>query len=449
MVYSQPYTNGLAVLRSASTSVLAGIAALSFLAVDASAQTEFSGRFGGGALGIAASANAGPAAVGLTRISGILCPCQGTGGNVRRDEVQNVSAGTAGRTLRASEVETTAFTDVTVNSAVVRNTARVSGLNMLGGLIRADGIVASASVTANASKLSPTASGSRFVNLRIAGRLIGTDVAPNTRVVLPGVGSAVLKKIVRSGDLKASSGIAVTMLFVEVTRANSLGLPVGARITVANARAQFARSEQPVIVSGHAFISGANARVSRSLQTALRNVGRVIIGCEGTGGKTRSETIASLKGGSVVTSGTGRTTAVSRIEPSLTTVRTTASIEGVSLLGGLFRASAVTAVAQDTLRSGKRTSSTAGSGVTGVRVQGILLGNITAPNRRLNIPGVGYVVLNERAISNPGSFGTTRANGIRLVVTTSNSFGLPVGAQIIIAQAVSRAFFSTFARVTS
>lgn len=82
------------------------------------------------------------------------------------------------------------------------------------GLITADNVTAIASSYRNASGAASADAGSGFVNLVVSGVPVTTDVAPNTRVDLPGVGYAVLNEQQRIGDGVTTSGISVNMIHV-------------------------------------------------------------------------------------------------------------------------------------------------------------------------------------------------------------------------------------------
>src|SRR2546428_12170584 len=70
----------------------------------------------------------------------------------------------------------------------------LESVNLLNGLITADGVVALASSWVNDGVAGSDAEGSQLANLVVNGVAIASDVAPNTRVDLPGVGYAVLNE---------------------------------------------------------------------------------------------------------------------------------------------------------------------------------------------------------------------------------------------------------------
>jgi len=90
----------------------------------------------------------------------------------------------------------------------------LENVNLLNGLITADGVVALASSWVDGGVAGSDAEGSQLANLVVNGIAITSDVAPNTRVDLPGVGYAVLNEQTLTGDGVTSSGITVNMIHV-------------------------------------------------------------------------------------------------------------------------------------------------------------------------------------------------------------------------------------------
>jgi len=411
---------------------------LSIGAPQGEAATLLKGSFRGQAYATFANAEAGPVATQLGRSAFQPCPCRGTGGKTLSNTVDTVKAGDNGRTLTANGTLSTVFTEKTSTSARVRNTSTVTGLSAFDGAITADTIKAVANTSANATTINSTPTGSTFVNLRIAGEPVSANVAPNTRVDLPGVGYVLLKSVKKSGDGQSFSKITVEMLTIVVTQTNDFDLPVGSRIVVAHAVSGYSRTEPAVIVGGQAYAATA-LTTTDDFNNRVGKAAFVVIGCEGTGGKTRTNNVNTLDVEGVLSSGTGKTTAFGGPTTSGTVAKTTAEVQNVNLLGGLIVADAVKAVAKDTFKNGQRFSSTQGTQFVGLEVAGRQLPVDVAPNTRIDLAGVGYVIVNEQKLPAQGSTAKTEVNGLRVVVEKNNTFGVPVGTQIIVAHADSTA----------
>jgi hypothetical protein len=406
------------------------------------------GSFRGNAYATFANAEAGPVATQLGRSAFQPCPCQGTGGKTLSNTVDTVEAGEDGRLLTANGTLSTVFTEKTATSARVKNTSKVTGLSALDDddgttdpLITADAIRAVANTSATSRSINSSSQGSAFVNLEIAGNQIEADVAPNTRVNLPGLGYVLLKSVKKGGNGTSLGTITVDMLTVVVTRDNSFDLPIGSRIVVAHAVSGFSRNEPAVIVGGQAYAATALATAGDDFANRVGKLAFITMGCEGTNGRVRSNNvnILDVADADVLSSGTGRTTAFGGPTPSGTVAKTTATVEDLSLLGGLITADLVRAVARDTFANGERTSSTRGSRFVGLVVAGQPIDASSPPNTRVTLPGIGFVVINEQIVPDPASSARLQVNGLRIKVTRNNTLGLPIGTQIIVAHAASTA----------
>ena len=95
----------------------------------------------------------------------------------------------------------------------------LENVSLLSGLITADGVTALASSALSDGAASSNAEGSLLDNLVVNGTSISSDVAPNTRVDLPGVGYVVLNEQIPSGDGVTSSGLTVNMIHVVLLNA--------------------------------------------------------------------------------------------------------------------------------------------------------------------------------------------------------------------------------------
>jgi hypothetical protein len=394
---------------------------------------DLPGSFRGNAFATFANATAGPVAAQLGRSAYQPCPCRGTNGEILSNTINSLQAGENGKVLKADATLSTVFTQKTATTATIQDTATITGLNLLDGLITATTVKAVANVAATASTMSADATGSTFVNLKINGNAIAASVDANTVIDLPGLGTVTLKKVRRSGGFTSLGRIVVQMLTIDIAHSNSLGLPVGAQIVVASATSVFSRTQPTAVVGGQAYATLANAKIGTALQNRVGKAALVVLGCEGTGGETKTNNISSFSVGSLLSLGNGVSTAFGGPQDGGTVAQTTSTIENVSLLGGLITATTIKAVAKETFKNGVRTRSTAGSGFVGLKV-GPLVVPINVPHdTELPLPGLGRVLINEQIV--PISGGRTKVNGLHIFITTGNLLGLPVGTELILAHA--------------
>ena len=76
-------------------------------------------------------------------------------------------------------------------------------------------------------------------------------------------------------------------------------------------------------------------------------------------------------------------------------------------------------------------SASATTTLLNAKVLGVSLSAHPAPNTKISIANLGYIVVNEQKITITSTGASASVNALDLVVTTSNSFGLPVGAHIV------------------
>lgn len=206
-----------------------------------------------------------------------------------------------------------------------------------------------------------------------------------------------------------------------------------AATTVALAPVTSATAAEPVFgYQGNAFGSSVVvAGVVTSAPTAV-----VTYGCGTPAGFSRTQTTAGVNVPPSVLR-TNTITVTGNTSASPTESKTTATAQNVNVLGGLVTANAVTAASTARNGAGGYSTSAAGTSLVGLKVSGLPILVSPAPNTRINLPGIGYVVLNEQTTRiTPNSAGL-RVSAIRAVVTQANLFGYDVGTTVIVAQAAA------------
>lgn len=115
-----------------------------------------------------------------------------------------------------------------------------------------------------------------------------------------------------------------------------------------------------------------------------------------------------------------------------------ANSAAISLLGGLITAQEITALSTTTMdNNGNFQVSAAGSNFNNLVVLGRPYNSTEPPNTRINLPLLGYVVLNEQTSNIGSSNATMTVNMVHVYVTVGNLLGLQVGTQIIVSSATS------------
>jgi hypothetical protein len=160
--------------------------------------------------------------------------CEGTDGDVRANAIETTGVP---NTVESGHGRSTASGTVTDEIAAATTSSRLQDLDILGGAISADEVRAVSRSTWKLStdRGSVNSLGSGFENLLVNGNLVPEDVAPNTRVDLPGLGYAILYE--RTGGANATgANLKVTMIHVHITQGNPLGLAAGSELLIAAAR---------------------------------------------------------------------------------------------------------------------------------------------------------------------------------------------------------------------
>ncbi len=119
-----------------------------------------------------------------------------------------------------------------------QSTSEVEDVSTAGGAVTADVVTAVATSYFGQFTGGSDATGSGFTNLAVNGVPVTEDVAPNTRVDLPGVGYAILNEQIPTGNGVTSWGMTVNMIHVVLQ--DFLGLTTG-EIIIGSARSSVTR----------------------------------------------------------------------------------------------------------------------------------------------------------------------------------------------------------------
>ena len=315
----------------------------------------------------------------------------------------------------------------TSSSDTVRVSEDIKGLSILASLIQADEVHAIVTSIATPTGATST-SNSSFSGLTVAGLPVNNNPAPNTTLNLPGLGSLILNE--QSGPTNGANttSITVVMMDIRISLLNGLGLPVGSRIIIGVASS----ASLPSAVGASAY--GFYAQGLGGSTPSIGPLAVAGIGCSG-GSSTVTANATSEPGvgnvGSETSSASGQTT------PTSANAKSSNSTSASNLLAGLIQASQVTTTA-NAAWNGTGTSSGSTVFQNGT-VNGMPLANNPAPNTRMNLPGLGFVIVNEQSGSSNASGASIVVIGLDINITVTNSLGLPVGARIIVSRSSAAA----------
>jgi hypothetical protein len=160
----------------------------------------------------------------------IYMPCEGSNGTLRQNSLNQLFAAPA---VTTGALVTSVRGTVSTSSAQGETTSTANIVNVLDGLISAEVVTAKAQASKTGSTFAFGDAGSMFVDLSVEGFPgIDEDVPPNTSVVIPGVGTLWLHRIIPS-----PRAIEVRMIELILGSGNPAGLPIGTNIRVSVARA--------------------------------------------------------------------------------------------------------------------------------------------------------------------------------------------------------------------
>jgi hypothetical protein len=394
----------------------------------------------------------------------------GVGSRSAQDELLNVVVPSDGSLLRADVVRGSAKSTVTATpaEAVHTSTAETANVKILNGLVTASAVRAVATARANGSSSSFSSLGSAFKDLAVQGVAMN-DVTPNTRIDLPaelyGPGSYVLlyehagstssPPPTQTSEGTYAADVAVNMIHVYIT--DQLPLVPGNQtleivVAHADAHADFPQTVRcpgapNQDVSGHAFI-GSEATSPAEVPAT---VGFVSI--PPTGGHDHQDLDEARLSG--LTAGASVSDSSGDLAPTASTASSYAQAAGVCALqsasGCTVGADLVHSVSNSTANGSGAASNDGDTKLLGVTVQGQVIPVEPAPNTRIEIPGVGFVILNEQFCDNGASLAGHCANGTghagltvraihAFVTVPSNPLGLKTG-EVVVAEAHSDATF--------
>ena len=112
-------------------------------------------------------------------------------------------------------------------------------------------------------------------------------------------------------------------------------------------------------------------------------------------------------------------------------------VVSVNLLAGLISAQEIKAVSTTTLDNSGFHLSAAGSSFNNLLVAGVPILGTPAPNTRIDLLGLGYVVLNEQTPFTNNVEGQLAVNMLHIYINTPNVLGIPVGTEVVLASASS------------
>ena len=299
-------------------------------------------------------------------------------------------------------------------------------ITQLGGVITADEVKAVSTTTHDNSGFHTSAEGSTFVNLVVAGVPITVLPAPNTSISLPGFGHVVLNEQITKMK-SGSASFTVNMIHVFIDVANVLNIPIGTQIIVSHAFSGLTSGVQGTL-DGQAY--GTKAAVGHLITSGPSALEKM--SCLGTNGVLKTNSVAQVQVPLLFSVGEVVDTALGTVNSTSATGEMTSTVQSVDVVSSLVTASLVEADAHASTTGGTPTFSDDGSMFVDLQVTGFPnINDNVPPNTRLHIVGLGTLWLH-RIIQTSNSI---EVRMIEVIVTEANSFGIPIGTDIQVADA--------------
>lgn len=308
--------------------------------------------------------------------------------------------------------------------------AETADVDLLGGLITADAVDTTSTTTFTGTDFT-SESNTQFVNLQISGFTLPVDIPRNFTVKIPGVARIVLNYAAssRNASTMVSAGAGLVVKLLQGVGDSPLGSKIYLNPTYAAITTHI--PETPVVLGGSAYgtqitasVLGINANVQKTAYQALS--------ASGTDGDVVTNSTVGVSLPNIIDTGVITTTVRGTATNRSGDAQTTAAVANLNLLDGLVKAKVLKAVARTTLASGGHITLRHTSTLVGLRLGGQRIPVSVDPNTRIDVAGLGTVILNQH--QNFG-FGTT-VIAARIIVSTAG-LGLPVGASVVIGYASS------------
>lgn len=208
----------------------------------------------------------------------------------------------------------------------------------------------------------------------------------------------------------------------------SLALLAASGVLAPRAEAQPPRV---VLFNGHGY--GTMANIDDTILSGKS--APVFLGC---GADFATNTVASVDAAPLLTAGNVTTTAEGTQDPmGGATSRTTAVVNGVSLLEGFITAQEVRAVSTSRFVAGQFSSDGEGSSFVELRVAGQPFDANPEPNTEVQLAGYGRVVFNEQIAHGSGHHSALTVNLIHVFIEVENPLAA-VGTEIVVSSAFSK-----------
>lgn len=312
---------------------------------------------------------------------------------------------------------------VTATSTIERI---VIGHSLLAPLLEVEGLHAEASSTARIGVATSDTSQSYTGNLSIAGVSLPVHIPANTHLSVPGLGTLVLNEQIKENISPINSYAIVNMVDITLGAGNGLHQAAGTRIIIGHAVSMDSSVSLLAGLHSHASALSATLSVKGVSSLQLGPTPDTEIGC--TGGSDEASAL-DLAMPPLVLGGLAQTLSTGSLTDSSVFAGSTEKLVNLSLLNGLITIQELEESAQASYDDG-RGSADCTFTLPELTVDGSSYRPGSHKNARINLPGLGYLIVDEQL---PTTYSIGCAfNALDIHITTPNAEQLAVGLSLIV-----------------
>ena len=306
--------------------------------------------------------------------------------------------------------------------------ARTADVSLLGGVIKADAVETVTTATKTADGLTSTSS-TKFIGLTIAGQEYPVNLPADFKITIPGVAAIVANS---STQYTVAGGTYITGfgLYVGLLKPFK-DLPATATVLLNPTQSIVVPAPPPSApqIGGIGYSSQIKASVGPALDVDAGPSAFISTPPGGTDGATFQNATAEVTVPDVLHLAVAKSWTTGKTVPGRGKVTVDNQLTGLNVLNGLITADAVSAHAAVKKNKHKNRPTKATTDLDSRLLNLTVAGNAipagVAPNTRIDLAGVGTLVLNEQVRASWGGY----VRALHLTLTTAQ-YGLPVGAQI-------------------
>jgi len=308
--------------------------------------------------------------------------------------------------------------------------ARTADVSLLGGLVKADAVETVTTATKTPDGVSSTSS-TKFIGLTIAGQEYPVNLPKDFNITIPGVAAIVANS---STQYTVAGGTYITGfgLYVGLLKPFS-NVPATATVLLNPTQSIVVPAPPPAApqIGGLGYSSQVKATVGPALDIDAGPSAFIATPPGGTEGETIQNATAEVSVPNILHVAAAKSWTTGKTVPGRGKVKVNNELAGLNVLNGLITADAISAGVTVKKKDSNKVRTGLGSQLLNLTVAGNAIPVKVPPNTKLDLAGVGTLVLNEQVKDSWGGY----VRALHLTLTTAQ-YGLPVGAEIEIGVAM-------------